>query len=345
MREALYAHPMIVDDCRARLIGIPAFGVAIPLVFDLYGTRSARDGLVWIGALVFLALSAAIWQGNRWLLLRSRGTMDWLERPARRLLVLVGGIVLYTAPLTIAVMLGWQHLSGVTVDVRAVALANVICVVFVAHAYETVLLIKDRESDLVRVADTERLRAEAELLALRRQVDPHFIFNCLNTLQHLIDEDPTRAKRFNRDLAAVTRYLLQTSDCFTVPLADELDFARRFAGLLAIRFGDAFRVEIVVADDVDLGVGVPPTALQLLIENAAKHNVFHARAPLTVTVAVSADRVVVRHARAATRPSTGAGLGLANLAERVRRATGRTLDVDDGDGAFVVVVPLATGAS
>jgi sensor histidine kinase YesM len=339
---------MQIDDRRARLLGIPAFGTAIPFAFDLYGDLGARDALAWLGAALFLALSFAIWHGNRWLLFRSRTARAWLDAPVRRVVLLVAGIVLFTAPLTVCTMLAWSWLSGVHVDVRAVALVNVICVVFVAHVYETVLLIKERESDVVRVEKTERARAEAELLALRRQVDPHFIFNCLNTLQHLIDEDPARAKRFNQDFAAMTRYLLATSDRRTVPLEDEIAFVRRYAALLAIRFGDAFTLEITDHRDASsapldaAATALPPTALQLLVENAAKHNAFHARAPLVVRVDVFDDRVVVENARAPREgvAGAGAGLGLRNLAERVLLACGRALTVDDDGARFRVTVPL-----
>lgn len=341
-----------IDDLRARLVGIPSFGTSIPLITGLYGDLPISDPRAWAGAALFLALSFAIWHGNRWLLLRGRTSLDWLEHPVRRVVLLAAGIVLYTAPLTLACLFLWRELSGVEVtsdQMRTVALMNVICVVFVAHVYETVLLIKDRETDLVRVAQTERARAEAELLALRRQVDPHFIFNCLNTLQHLIDEDPARAKLFNQDFAAVTRYLLATSDRTTVPLAEELAFVQRYAALLRIRFGAAFEVEVRDCGAKPTAL-LPPTALQLLVENAAKHNTYHLRAPLVVHVALHADRVEVSNARAPRSEvvsSVGPGmrLGLQNLAERVRLAGGGALVVEEDPTQFRVILPLRSEAA
>ncbi len=336
-----------IHDELARRIGIAVFGITIPFATGLYGDLPLDDRRVWGGGVLFFALSFSIWHGNRWLLLRGRTSLDWLERPWRRVILLGAGIVLYTAPLTVLCLMAFRALSGVSItneQVRTVALVNVICVVIVAHAYETVLLIKDRESDVVRVAKTERARAEAELLALRRQIDPHFIFNCLNTLQHLIDEDPARAKAFNQDFAAVTRYLLTTSDRLKVPLDEELAFVRRYGALLSLRFGAAFAIE-VVDHGARADAAVPPTSLQLLVENAAKHNVFHARAPLVVRVELHADRVEVIHARAPRKEvvggSVGLALGLQNLAERVRWAGGAPVVVDEDEQRFRVVVPLA----
>jgi len=331
-----------------RAFGIPAFGLVIPWVFDLYGTHTLSDRVTWLGAAAFLALSAAIWHGNRWLLLRQRTTRDWLERPARRIATLLAGIVLYTAPLTALVLRAWESAAHVHVDLRAVVLTNVVCVVFVSHAYETVLLIKDRESDALTMARGERIRAEAELLALRRQIDPHFIFNCLNTLQHLVTTDPPRAATFVRDFAGVTRYLLSTSNEHTVTLGEEIDLTQRYASLLSIRFGDAFRLELI-DEGADRSATLPPTSLQLLVENAAKHNAFHAERPLVVELALRPGEVVVTNTRVPREDARvgGAALGLENLAERVRLCTHRPLVIEETLQRFRVTVPLGapTGAA
>ena len=94
---------------------------------------------------------------------------------------------------------------------QVVTLTNVICVIFVTHAYETVFLIHERESDLLRVARLERMQAEAELGALKAQIDPHFLFNSLNTLGHLITHDAQRGREFCDTLAGVYRDQLLTS--------------------------------------------------------------------------------------------------------------------------------------
>ena len=237
-----------VDDLWPRALGIPAFGVAIPLLFDLYGPLTPSAPLWWAGQLLFVALAAVIWHGNRHLLFVTAGRFDWLERPWLRVGRLLLGIVAFTAPLTALVIAGWLRFAlHSTVDsavVRGVVAMNVVCVVFVAHVYETVLLLKARQGDVLRVANAERARAESELLALRRQIDPHFLFNCLNTLSALVQEDAGRALRFNQSLAAMLRYLLETGERVVVPLERELAFTRRYGELMALRFGDAFRLEI-----------------------------------------------------------------------------------------------------
>lgn len=334
-----------VDDRWARVIGITAFGLAIPPAFDLFGPIAFGTSRFVLGQALFFALSFAIWHGNRFLLFRTATRFDWLERPWSRLLRLVGGIVLFTAPLTWVVISGWfrfiREVEAPPGTLVGVTLMNVICVVFVAHAYETVLLLKARESDALRLARAERARAEHELLALRRQVDPHFLFNSLNTLSALVDDDPLAARRYTEGLAAMLRYLLDTGDRHLVPVGDELAFLARWVELMRIRFGDAFRCEVTGAPAPD--TSVPPTALQLLVENALAHNRLSAREPLEVRVQLGPQAVVVSHAHRPKPGSEGTGTGLRNLAERLRLTGAAGFEVSSGSGEFSVRVPLVRG--
>lgn len=333
-----------VDDRWARLVGIPVFGVGIPLAFDLFGAARWPEPRWLAGQAVFLTLAAALWHGNRALLFTTASRFDWLERPWRRVLRLTAGVVLFTVPLTVAVLAGWWRLGlALPIDwapVRAVALMNVVCVVFVAHVYETVLLLKARQADALRLLQAERARVESELLALRRQVDPHFLFNSLNTLQALMDEDVPRARRFNQSLAAMLRYLLDTSERHVVTVAEELAFAARYAELLALRYGPALRLTLPGGAALAGDRGLPPTAVQLLLENALAHNRLSTKEPLDVTVRVDADAIVVTHPHRPKGPSAGTGLGLKNLAERLERSGARPLAVQSGDGTFTVRVPF-----
>ncbi len=334
-----------IEDRGARALGIPGFGIAIPLVAGLYGTLGPGELTWWLGQAWFIGLAAAIWHGNRWLLFRQREHLDWFGQPARKLMLLLFAIVCYTAPLTVGWLAAWYRVGmQAPVDwaaVQTVTLANVICVVFVTHAYETVFLIRDRESDLVRLARLEQARSQAQLDALRAQVDPHFLFNTLNALTWLIETDPARARAFNETLARVYRYVLAQRTSDLVRLDEELTFARDYGSLLGIRFGESLRIRWTGAPDPSRST--VPMSLQLLLENAVKHNEVSQQHPLGVHVEICDDRVRVSNRvqpRAAALPSVG--IGLENLATRVTLATSKSLEIKRSQDRFIVSVPLVT---
>jgi LytS/YehU family sensor histidine kinase len=199
-------------------------------------------------------------------------------------------------------------------------------------------LIQQREDDLLRLARLEQARAEAELSALKTQVDPHFLFNSLNTLVHVIPRDPVAATAFAERLGDAYRYILSSGPRDLVPLDDELAFARDYVELLRLRFADTVTLEVAGGSEGRL---VPPIALQVLVENAVKHNAFDAARPLAIRVEIEADHLRVSNAVRARRSARpGAGLGLRNLDQRCRRVLGRRVTVRAG-AAFDVEVPLA----
>lgn len=335
-----------LDDRLVRAIGIPGFGVSIPHLSGLFGPHGPREAAYWAGLAWFVALAAIIWQTNRWLLFKQRAHTGWFEHPARKVVALVGSTVFGTVPVTVGMLALWYRAGGFpAIDwpvIRTVTLANVICVLFVTHVYETVFLIKEREADLVRVERLEKARALSELSALHAQVDPHFLFNALNTLSYLIGADPDRARRFNDLLARVYRYILSQRDRHLVLLAEEMRFVDDYVALLRVRFGDgALRLERDAPEGALETHVVPPLAVQLLVENAVKHNQLDRDDPLVITLRLAGGELVVenrRRPRPLDRPS--AGVGLSNLQERCKLATGRPVALDVTPDRFAVRLPL-----
>ncbi|MEQ9414114.1 MAG: histidine kinase, partial [Cyclobacteriaceae bacterium] len=217
-----------LDDNTFRRIGIPFFGLLIPNATGLFGTLTFTDLFYWLGYLYFISLAFLIWQGNRYLLFRTRKRFTWFDKPVEKLVLLLMNNIFYTAPLTIAWLCLWYIWAGFPKTdwsaIQMVVLINVICVLFVTHVYETVFLVKEKESETVKNEQLQRARAEAELTALKNQVDPHFMFNSLNTLSYLIKSDGEKALLFTENLAEVYRYILIQKDHTLVLLEDELEF-------------------------------------------------------------------------------------------------------------------------
>ena len=239
----------------------------------------------WAGYLWFILVSGLVWQGNRFAMLFHRRRYDCVRPPLAQGRAHLLRQPAHVAPLCVGMLSIWYVAAGVPVDREAVRIATLVIVIvalFIVHLYETVYLIQQREGDLVAVAHLEKARAVAELLALRSQIDPHFLFNGLNSLAYLIAREPARAVEFTERLSDVYRYILLNRERDLVPLAEELAFALRYVGLLRIRFGDAVRLFPAVDLDPE-GLLVPPVSLQVLLENAVKHNTLDAAAPLRST--------------------------------------------------------------
>jgi LytS/YehU family sensor histidine kinase len=201
--------------------------------------------------------------------------------------------------------------------------------------------VKDSESEMLRSAQLERLKAQAELQALKAQIDPHFMFNSLNTLTWLIEEAPAKAKVFNEHLADVYRYILQNRSRELVMLEEEVGFLRDYFALLRIRYGEAVRLCMDVDEALFGQYMILPISLQVLVENAHKHNEFSLSDPLEIRVWMEGVRLGV-HNRIVRKEKTRAspGLGLSNLNERCKLATASSLDVVETKTDYTIYLPI-----
>ena len=333
------------NDIGFRVILIPFFGIAIPVLAGMINGQNFSTWQIKISFLYTIFIAFAIWEGNRYLLFSMRSYVDWYKKPVRKIIVLLFGISFYTLPVSILLLMGWYHifLHGVT-DWQAVFTASLIimiCVIFITHVYETVFLVKESESEMLRAEQLERARTEAALQALKNQIDPHFIFNSLNTLSYLIEEQPAKAKLFNDSLADVYRYILQNKTRDLVLLQEELDFLQDYFSLLKIRFEDALQLHINIESILLDKYLVMPISLQVLMENATKHNEFSAGNPLVITINFSEDSLVFYNEtrkKALRKPSSR--IGLQNLDERYKLVTGKTITIEETANAFRVVLPV-----
>jgi hypothetical protein len=337
---------IVVRDLWPRLLLSPVIGSTIPNLAGLidHARYSPSELLGHYAYFTFVAL--AIWEGNRRLHNRARTRFAWFEQPWMRIGLLLGTIILFTVPATSALLLAWAAWSsdpGMTTTRLMLAVAlTVMAVVIIAHVYETLYMFRYWERDRLSKERLERTRLQAELNALQRDVDPHFLYNSLNSLLQLIETRPRRAMAFVEALAASYRYVVDTRGRPLVPLAEELAALERHRVLAEIRFGDAVCLESAVDRAAAAAWSLPPLTLQELFENALKHNVFDAPAPLDVRVELDGDNLLVSN-RLRRRPegAMSTGLGLRNLEERLRLAVGRTATWGTEGDRFVVRVPLA----
>ncbi|WDF67433.1 histidine kinase [Sphingobacterium oryzagri] len=183
-------------------------------------------------------------------------------------------------------------------------------------------------------------RATAEFESLKAQIDPHFLFNSLNVLASLIEEDQQRAIDYTHSLSAIYRYITEQKDKQLVPLADELAFADSFIKLVKIRFENAiiFRnmLESHTADRY-----IAPLSLQLLLENAIKHNVANEEAVLEISISQDDDYLIVtNNLQEKTIKPQSTHIGLSNIRQRYALLTERIVHIEKTDQYFRVKIPL-----
>ena len=190
--------------------------------------------------------------------------------------------------------------------------------------------------------DREKARlAQYRYMNLSQQVNPHFLFNSLNILDCLVCEEKTdQASTYIHKLAAIYRYLLRNEEERLVKLRDEMDFVDQYVDLLKVRFPEGLDIQIDIPAD-RLNRRVVPCSVQLLIENATKHNAVSADKPLQIMVRCEDDCVVVSNTlnpKISSGPSTG--LGLKYLREQYQDVAGNTPVVRMGENEYTVVIPL-----
>lgn len=185
----------------------------------------------------------------------------------------------------------------------------------------------------------ERERDKFRLQALENQLSPHFVFNNFSILADLIEVDPKRASAYLMNLSKVYRYTLQHLDHSTVSLQEELEFLQRYLALLQQRFGDGIVVEI--RPDVTQRQGaLPPTALQMLIENAIKHNEHTTARPLHIFVTSDEGHISVSNRKQPITTAESTLVGLHNIAERYRLLTDQKVIISDTTDEYCVTIPL-----
>jgi len=179
-----------------------------------------------------------------------------------------------------------------------------------------------------------------QIEVLRNQLNPHFFFNTLNTLSYLISQDQVKSQLYLNKLSYVLRTSIELQQSDLILLTEDIKLAEAYFHLLSIRFGGNVML-VIFADDAG-HYRVPPMTLQMLIENAIKHNVISTGQPLKIVIALDKENksLTISNNLQPKFDARGAGIGLKNLDERFRMLTGRSPDIFSKDGKFTVAIPL-----
>ncbi len=321
-----------------------AMGIAgIMAGFFIYGDAvySNYNALMaWLqAALLFFIL----WQGNVFVATKLDKLYPWLHYPIKRFAYGIIGALVFTSTVLFIVGIAINLMFDIPFtsnQMLPLYIANGIAVFMFCFMVAWQFLLSWQKLAL----QEEKMKNEvlsARYETLKNQVNPHFLFNSLNSLSSLINEDTEMADRFVKQLSIVFRYVLETRTKEAVTVEEELEMLDSFIFLEQIRFGDNLRIEVDIKEETKSKM-VLPLVLQMLMENAIKHNAISKDDPLSIRLYDAGNFMVVENK---LQPKTilrndSIKVGLENIKSRYSLLSEKEVVVEKSESSFIVKIPL-----
>ncbi|MEM6317765.1 MAG: histidine kinase [Bacteroidota bacterium] len=327
------------------IMGIPLISLFLSLLFFSESTDSwqmfARQV---IGGMPFTAM---YWICVRYCMLYLRQKYDSIEHTMRRL-VTIALIILTVSPFLggclnllldfLAELVNYERIYSGRQENKV--LPTYFACFFMVAIYEAIYFYYQLKQSITEREQAKQEQIKSELAGLRNQVNPHFLFNSMNTLMNIVLEDQQLAVHFLRKLSKVYRYVLENREEQIIPLRKELDFIHSYVFLQKERFKGNLEVVISV-DDSQLEHHIIPLSLQILFENAIKHNVISRKKPLKIEVFVENGKLVVRNnLQRKEQIMDSTKVGLQNIKTRYQFFTEESVCVEESNQFFTVAIPL-----
>ncbi|NNF34587.1 MAG: histidine kinase [Saprospiraceae bacterium] len=304
--------------------------------FSKFITIGIYSAILWI----------VLWKGNEALSLWLDLKFDWVNTPLKRLTAGIGGHIIFTVlailfiNFTIFRFMGWDQEISSLGGIFNLSAPPVIITIIIS----TILTARDfflswRQS----AVNEEKIKKELAVTkyeALKNQVNPHFLFNSLNVLTSLVYKDADLSAKFIKKLSEVYRYVLEVKDMQLNSLNQEISFLKSYIFLLKMRHQEGLDVQIHVVDNHD--IKIVPLSLQMLVENAVKHNVVSGEQPLTIEVFRENGYLVVRNnlQKKPVKNASTPEIGLSNIIARYAFLTDNEVIVNEEPPYFEVKLPV-----
>lgn len=288
-----------LNDTWMRVVGVPV--LALISQWMMYGYTDTPYLADWRSPVFFVLGSVVVWECNRWGIILSRRRYPELAQTRQRVLYQIVWFVVFASLVRVAqtsiyYAIGLWY-SGSDIQFGPFffnTLVSVVGTVQIAAVFEGIYLYRRWKVSYTEAQELKKANLQGQLESLKSQINPHFLFNNLNSLSSLIGSDAGQAERFLDELSSVYRYLLQQNNRDLCPLTDELAFIQAYFHLLKTRYGDGIFLETAV-DERYVTHQIPPLTLQLLFENAIKHNVISVSHPLTIRLYTQDGRLYVEN--------------------------------------------------
>ncbi len=327
------------------IVGLSLYTYFNTVICQLY--EYFNIGIAWYVALgTILAITLGIWESNKLI-------FSFFEKPLRQATnklkmlsaFLAMGSVATTVLTTLVVffvskVLYQYNWSEVWIPLKLnLIYAWLACLLF--HLMNAVwFYFNEHRLQVQQTEELKNISAQAEIQLIKSQINPHFLFNNLNVLSTLVMKNSDEANEFIEQFSKVYRYILTNHQTDLVPLATELEFIKPYIFLLHKRFASSLDIQIELDEKIDHYFIVPAT-MQMLVENAIKHNVVSKSKPLSISIVQNDDEIIISNnlqRRESVVQSTK--LGLENIKKRYKSVSDREVVVSDGHQQFSISLPL-----
>ncbi|GAB2576805.1 sensor histidine kinase [Spirosoma areae] len=335
-----------LNDNQLRIIGPFVLFLMGTLFFRLNWYLELSENKLIRSDLIGLTAGYVCWHLARWVALRLQKRYPGLANTRRRLLwmaVLMPVLVNFAWLIRQLAHIAFNNASYLTQTIPNYTYSIGIqifyhCVYFVV--YEGGYVLRAWQQAYEQNERLKKNKLQHQLDTLKSQINPHFLFNSLNSLSMLIHDNPRQAEAFVDEISSVYRYLLRANDQELTTLGRELAFIKSYFQLLKTRYGAGIDLHIAVAER-QLDCRMPPLTLQLLVENAVKHNVILPDSPLVVEILTRGPLLVVQNNLQRKNTAVLSNkVGLANIATKYRLLGQRDIAIREDAGQFVVTLPL-----
>jgi two-component system, LytTR family, sensor kinase len=320
--------------------------IVLGVGFGVTPTMNDLDSVIhsfWNILLYNTIIGMGLWKGNEFVTSLVQHWYPWRINRSRTYLLMWAGIVLYSLLFVFLFNFLWavfmNHIPAYEFMkyYKFTILIEFLISIGIAGIIYTSVFFKNWKNLLQENAEMEKANIESKLAALQNQVNPHFLFNCLNTLNSLVYVDAGKASRFIGDLSKVYRYVLEQDDVVT--LAKEVEFCQSYLVLEQFRFGEKLKVDFNLSGSE--AVKILRMGLQLMLENAIKHNEISNEKPLHIEVDREGDFVVVKNnLQMKTTLPASAKMGQHNLQERYRLMGEPEPEYFAKEGYYIARIPL-----
>lgn len=330
-----------------KYIGIPFFTVFSTLFLMPYPFIIERNHFLFHLIFSFVGV-VAIWYSIRFIILTFRRHCDKLDFTIRLILQLFVTTVVTVFIIWILDYIGTKYFMDLSCpcddsrnfDLKNLYLSTIVLAFLINTMYESFYLVLRLSEKAVETERYKKESIEAQYQNLTSRLNPHFLFNSLNTLTTIVEEDPRKAVNYIKELSTVYRYVLNSQKLTWADLTAEMKFTQSYILLLKMRFEENLRISLDICEEY-LNYHILAMTVQLLIENAVKHNEISSSRPLEIKVFCKDDRLIVTNNKQKRNimPST-TKVGLHNISERYKFLVNKEVIIEDTEDSFTVKVPL-----